>query len=234
MPGSMEGWKRGWPSTVIFDLDGTLVDSAGDIAESLNQLLATRCLSPFSLEEVIDFIGDGISALIKRALSARGCHPNADELSTLLSMFRTIYGGRLTKLTKTYTGVVELVSGLSSNGIALGVCTNKEENLAQGIIDGLSLRDRFAVVVGGMPARPRKPSPLPLLETLSRLGANPQDAIMVGDSSADVHCARNAGVAFVGVTFGYSRTPITSLGARIAIDSYSDFGAACDALRNVR
>ncbi len=232
MQGFLSG--RDWPSTVVFDLDGTLVDSAGDIAASLNQLLAIKGLSPFPVGKVIDFIGNGISALIERAFWARGCRPDADELSALVSTLRTIYGGRLTKLTRTYAGVIELVSDLSSRGIVLGVCTNKEENLAQGIIDGLGLRDRFGVVVGGMPARPRKPSPLPLLETISSLGASPQDAIMVGDGAADVYCARNAGVAFVGVTFGYSRTPITRLGARITIDSYSEFGAACESLRSAR
>lgn len=232
MPDFIQELTKVWPSTVVFDLDGTLVDSAEDIAESLNQLLAIERLPPFSLGEAVDFIGDGISVLIARAFSARGRNPDADEFTRLLSTFRTIYGGRLTQRTRTYSGVVELVAALSAKGVTLAVCTNKEESLAQGIIDGLGLSDCFAVVVGGMPERPRKPSPLPLLEALVRLGAKPRDAIMVGDSAVDMNCARNAGVAFVGVTFGYSRPPITRLGAQVTIDSYSEFPAACELLRS--
>lgn len=220
-----------WPSTVVFDLDGTLVDSSHDLADALNQLMATRGLAPFSVPEVVDFIGNGIPALITRGLSARGHPPDPDEMNALLTTFRSFYVDCLTKSTKPYAGVLELASNLTSRGIALGVCTNKEEALACGIVDNLGLRDHFTVVVGSKPDRPRKPSPVPLLETIAMLGGTPENSIMVGDSAVDVNCARNAGVAFVGVTFGYSRTPLASLGADIAIDHFSEFGAACEFLR---
>jgi phosphoglycolate phosphatase len=216
---------------VVFDLDGTLVDSAGDIAAALNELLARWGLAPFSTGEVIDFIGDGIKALLTKALSARGCPPGTGELSDLVASFQSIYRNGLINSTTLYGGALELIASLSSNGVALGICTNKDEDFALGIVDGLGLRDRFAVVVGGAPGRPAKPSPVPLLEAIARLGGDPQDAIMVGDSVVDLNCARNAGVAFIGVTFGYSRSPLASLGTAIAIDSYSDFAAACDRLR---
>jgi phosphoglycolate phosphatase len=216
----------------VFDLDGTLVDSVGDIAAALNELLSTRGLPPFSNGQVVDFIGDGIKVSLTKAFSARGCSPGPDELSELVATFHSIYGNGLVNLTTPYAGVVDLLSSLNSKGVALGVCTNKEEDFAHAIIDRLGLSDRFSVVVGAAPGRPPKPSPLPLLEAIARLGANPQDAIMVGDSAVDVNCAKNASVAFMGVTFGYSRTPLTSLGADLAIDSYADFDAACDRLRN--
>jgi phosphoglycolate phosphatase len=224
--------EKNWPSTIVFDLDGTLVDSAGDIAAALNGLLSTRGLLPFSTAEVIDFIGDGITVSLTKAFTARGCPPGTDELPALVATFHSIYGNGLANLTTPYAGVVDLLSSLNSKGIALGVCTNKEEDLARAIITRLGLSDCFAVVVGATDSRPPKPSPLPLLEAIERLGGNPQDAIMVGDSVVDVNCAKNAGVAFVGVTFGYSRIPLTSLGAQIAIDRYSDLAAACDSLRD--
>lgn len=224
--------RKDWPSTIVFDLDGTLVDSAGDIVAALNELLLTKELSPFSIREVVDLIGDGIAALLIKAFSARGRPPDGEALELLVASFRSIYGKNLVSSTTPYAGVVDLLRSLSDKGIALGVCTNKEENFACNIVDRLGLGGRFAVVVGGTPGRPPKPSPLPLLETIARLGGNARDAIMVGDSVVDIGCAKNAGVAFLGVTFGYSRTPLTSLGAGIAIDSYVDFPAACDRLRN--
>jgi len=219
-----------WPSAIVFDLDGTLVDSSGDIAAALNELLSINRLPPFSVEEVIDFIGDGVSALVKRAFVARGWSPNADELSAHLVMFRAIYGERLTRLTRAYDGCLDLLSSLKGRGIDLGICTNKEENLARGVIDGLGLRECFRAVVGGTPGRPAKPSPAPLLETIARLGVCPEEAIMVGDSAADLFCARNSDVAFIGVTFGYSRPPMSELGAEITIGNYSEFEAACCSL----
>jgi phosphoglycolate phosphatase len=225
---------KGWPSTIVFDLDGTLVDSVGDIAAALNELLSTRGLPPFSTGEVVDFIGDGIAVPLTKAFTARGRPPGTDELSALVATFHSIYGNGLVNLTTPYAGVVDLLSSLNAKGIALGVCTNKEEDFARTIIDRLGLSGCFAVVVGAAHSRPPKPSPLPLLETITRLKGNPQDAIMVGDSVVDVNCARAAGVAFVGVAFGYSRVPLTSFGAGTTINSYADFAAACDSLRDGR
>lgn len=223
-----------WPSAVVFDLDGTLVDSAGDLAAALNDLLAAEQLAPFSLEEVTGFIGDGITALVQRAFMARGLLVEAGELSAYVVRFKQIYGLRATDLTRPYSGVPELIANLRKRGIAVGICTNKEEGLAQKIVDALGLGSQLNVVVGALPNRPAKPSPVSLLEAVASLGASRAEAIMVGDSAIDMHCARNAGIPFIGVTFGYSRPPMAELSADVTIESYRDFEAACEFLRDRR
>ncbi len=222
---------RRWPSAVVFDLDGTLVDSSGDITASLNELLAIKHLTPFSVGQTIEFVGDGIAMLVERALRAKGYLLVSDELPALVARYHSIYSARLTNSTSMYTGALEIISELRAQGTRIGICTNKTEQLANGVIKGLRLRKYFDAIVGGRGGRPLKPSPIPLLDTLARLGVAAKDTIMVGDSLADVQCARAAGVAVIGVSFGYSRTPMSELGADITIDNYTEFKVACNFLR---
>jgi phosphoglycolate phosphatase len=223
-----------WPSAVVFDLDGTLVDSAGDLAASVNELLAAAQLTPLRVEEAIGFIGNGIAALVQQAFLARGVRLEADELSAYVARFKIIYEARATDLTYPFAGVPELISDLRMRGVAIGICTNKEQDLAQKVVDGVGLRDQFDAVVGGLPGRPAKPSPIPLLETIVSLGASAAEAIMVGDSAIDMLCARNANIPFIGVTFGYCRPPMSELSADITIGSFEEFEAACGFLRDRR
>lgn len=225
------GGEKDWPSAVVFDLDGTLVDSSGDIMASLNELLASRKLAPFSVDRVLDFVGGGIAALVERAFKARNIALSADELPVLVALFHSIYSARLIDLTKTYAGALDVIVALKARGVRIGLCTNKTEDLARGIVEGLGLGKYFDAIVGGGPGRPLKPSPIPLFDTLAHLGVAAPDAVMVGDSGADVKCARAAGVAIIGVSFGYSRIPMKQLGADVTIDSYAEFDVACDSLR---
>lgn len=231
-----DGAKRvpTWPSAVVFDLDGTLVDSAADLIAALNDVLATHRLSPFCVAEATGFIGNGITALVQRGFMARGMWLEADGLSEYVARFRTIYERRSTELTRTFAGVPELISSLRTRGIATGICTNKEEGLARGIVDKLGLQCHFDAVIGGLPGRPAKPSPIPLLETIANLGVSPAEAIMVGDSATDILCARNARIPFIGVTFGYCCPPMSELCADITIAGYQEFEAACGFLRDRR
>jgi phosphoglycolate phosphatase len=222
-----------WPSAVVFDLDGTLVDSAGDLAAALNELLASAHVTPFGVDEVVDFIGNGIAALVQRALAARGLRVEVNALAAHVARFEALYAARATRLTRPFAGVPELIMGLHARGAAVGICTNKEERLARRVVEGLGLQIDVDAVVGGRPGRPAKPSAVPLLETIARLGASPADAIMVGDSEIDMHCATNAGVRFIGVTFGYCRPPMARLGADITIASYDDFDDACGLLQDM-
>jgi phosphoglycolate phosphatase len=220
-----------WPSAVVFDLDGTLVDSAGDLAAALNELLASAHVTPFRVDQVVDFIGNGIAALVQRALAARGLRVN--DLAAHVARFQALYAARATRLTRPFAGVPELIAGLHARGVAVGICTNKEERLARNVVDGLGLRIDVDAVVGGRSGRPAKPSAAPLLETIARLGASAADAVMVGDSEIDMHCARNAGVRFIGVTFGYCHPPMAELRADITIASYDGFDDACGILRDM-
>lgn len=222
--------KRQWPAAVVFDLDGTLVDSVGDITSSINDLLAVTRLLPFSESLVRTFIGDGIDALVERAFTARGVAFSSEELKAAVESFELIYGARLTDKTRAYTGVISAISELREHGVGIGICTNKAEDKAVGVVEGLGLRKYVDVIVGARRGRPSKPSPVPLFDTLEYLGAAAADSIMVGDSVVDVQCARAAGVAMIGVSFGYSQTSMHKLGPDIVIDDYTEFTAACAAL----
>lgn len=219
-----------WPAAIVFDLDGTLVDSAADIASALNKLLAAERLPACSIEETVGLVGGGISSLVERAFGARGGLSGRD-LSCLVALYSELYGLALTAQTREYAGVSRLLHRLHIAGIPLGLCTNKEQQLAERIVSDLALGEFFTVIVGGYPDRPQKPSPLPLLHAISLLGVRPDQAIMVGDSIADIRCAEAAGVTFLGVSFGYSHLPLRDLGAKVVIDCFSKFDAACQALR---
>lgn len=225
------GRKGQWPAAVVFDLDGTLVDSVGDITSSINDLLAATRLSPFSENLVRTFIGDGIDALVERAFNARGVVFSSEELRAAVESYELIYGTRLTDTTRAYAGVVSAISELREHGVGIGICTNKAEDKAVGVVEGLGLRKYVDVIVGARRGRPSKPSPIPLFDTLEYLGVAAADSIMVGDSVVDVQCARAAGVAVIGVSFGYSQTSMRELGPDVIIDDYTEFGAACASLK---
>ena len=217
-------------AAVVFDLDGTLVDSIVDITDALNELLTIKGLAPYSAWEATAFVGSGVSALVERAFETRGQSLTSDELSANVSVYRVLYGARLTRSTRTYDGVVEVISRLRDRGIAIAICTNKEEHLARSIIESLGMREYFTAIVGGMPGRLPKPSPEPLLETVARLGACRESVVMVGDSTADVSCARAAGIKAICVSFGYSQIPVGHLGADRVIDSFAELETACQLL----
>jgi phosphoglycolate phosphatase len=222
---------RNWPLAVVFDLDGTLVDSSGDLTTSLNELLAERQLAPFSRMETIGFVGGGIALLVERALRTRKLDPSPEELLAAVDRYKTVYSGRLTESTHLYDGALDVLDALKVRGVRTAVCTNKTEALARGIIGGLGFNGRIDVIVGGKPDRALKPSPAPLLDALSQLGVKADDAIMVGDSSADVKCAKAANVRSICVSFGFSSIPVRELGADAVIDSYAGFDDACQTLR---
>lgn len=217
-------------SAVVFDLDGTVVDSIGDITDALNELLAIKGLAPYPAWEATALVGSGVAALVERAFETRGQSLTSDELGANVAVYRVLYGARLTRSTRTYDGVVEAISRLGDRGIASAICTNKEEHLARSMIESLGLREHFMAIVGGMPGRRPKPSPEPLLETVARLGVCRQTVVMVGDSAADVSCAKAAGIKAICVSFGYSQIPVKYLGADRVIDSFAELEAACQLL----
>jgi phosphoglycolate phosphatase len=186
---------------VVFDLDGTLIDSAQDIAHALNAALSVRGLPPFSAGEVKAMIGGGVPKLVERALLARGV--SRLGLLPLAADFVRYYRANLTTHTTLYDGARELLEQLLAEGRQLGLCTNKREELVIETLNQLDLAKYFSAVTGERFGRPRKPDPAPLLAVLAELGVPPESAVMVGDSAADAGCARAAGVASVMVSFGY-------------------------------
>jgi phosphoglycolate phosphatase len=205
---------------IIFDLDGTLVDSARDLRDAMNALLAEEGLRQIDLAEVKSMIGDGVAKLVERAVSAtRG---DLSRLPALVTRFLQIYEANASRHTEAYPGVVETLTGLRGLGFALAIVTNKPYAVTIDILEALGLRTYFNAVIGGDTLPECKPHPAPILMALKQLGIEPESALMVGDNYHDVQAARAAGVRAFAVTYGYSHKPHAELGADRLIDTMSE------------
>lgn len=197
---------------VLFDLDGTLVDSAADLMHASNALLAELGRPPVDLAAVRSFIGDGAPKLVERVLAATGGVPAPNEAARCLERFLAIYEADPSAHSALYPGVADTLDRLAEAGLRLGVCTNKPMGATLRLLGDLGIAGRFAAVVGGDSYPTRKPSPEPVLGLLERLEASPEEAVFVGDNEHDVAAARAAGVALVLlVPYGYARVPLDGL-----------------------
>ena len=202
------------PPLVVFDLDGTLVDSLDDLHASVNHALRVVGLPPRSREEIHGFVGEGVRLLLARAVA-----PHDHLVEPALAAWGPHYEAHCVDRTRPYPGVEALLAGA---GRALAVNTNKPGALARRILAGLGLLPRFAAVVGGDEA-PRKPDPTGLREIMARVGATPDETVFVGDSRIDVAVARAAGVPMIAVTWGYgSRAELAAAGATTFAESAAD------------
>ncbi len=218
---------------VVFDLDGTLIDSAPDLHAALNKILGERGRRELELLEATLMIGDGARNLVLRAFTATGEPPvDDDELTALTERFLEIYEYGATAFTVPYPGVEETLQVMLDRGAALGVCTNKPHRATVKILEELGMDRYFAKVVGGdsIPGV-RKPDPRTLHETISGLGGEAADAVMVGDNANDVGAARNAGVPVILIEGGYTGTPASELGADMVVARFSDLPDAMALLR---
>ena len=211
-----------WPKAVVWDLDGTLVDSAPDLAAALNQLLREQGLPGHGVAQVETMIGAGVAKLIERGFVAAGASIAPTTLDLLLPRFLTLYGAGATEETRLFPAAEAVLRRFAEAGVRQGLCTNKPRALSLQILAHFGLAELFAVVVGGDSTAARKPDPLPLRATLDGLRVTAADAVMVGDSRADLDMARALGLPVVLVSFGYSDTPAVELGADAVIESLSD------------
>ncbi len=192
--------------TIIFDLDGTLVDSAADIAVAANAALAGEGLAPVTSEDAAHLIGDGARKAVERAFALRGGPRDEDALDRGTRAFASAYvDPGQPVLGRLYPEVAETLALLAAAGFKLGVCTNKPQAAAHRTLSALGIRDRFHGLVGGDCTPFRKPDPRHLLACLEPLGSRPASAVLVGDSRNDEEAARGAGALFVGVGYGYGR-----------------------------
>jgi len=208
------------PSLLVFDLDGTLIDSAPDMHRAVNLVLADRGCAPLALSEIRTMVGDGASALIARALAARQC-VNTDPAEAL-EQFLAHYEANPTSATSTFPGVADVLGRLTANGLTLALCTNKPGKLTKMIIERLEIERYFARVVAGDSMPFRKPDPRALMEVIDGFGTPKEAAIMVGDSEVDAATANAANVPFILMTYGYHRGPIQDIASIATLDDFGE------------
>ncbi|MBM3488078.1 MAG: phosphoglycolate phosphatase [Alphaproteobacteria bacterium] len=208
------------PAAVVFDLDGTLVDTLPDLLGALNGVLAELARPPLAADDVRLMVGEGAAALIDRGLAATGGAPPGTDRDCLIRRFIAIYAARPAAESRVFPGAVRALDRLAAAGHALGICTNKPQGLSHAVLDGLGLARHFPVVIGGDALPWRKPDARHLGAVLDRLGVAPADAVYVGDSPTDVAAARATGVPVIAVRFGYSRVAPEALGADLVIDHH--------------
>jgi phosphoglycolate phosphatase len=209
-------------SLVVFDLDGTLIDTAHDLVASLNHTIGLEGLDPVGYGDLTYLVGHGGQVMIKRAFALRGREISDGELQRMLSVFVEHYAGAMPGVSAPYPGLVEAMDRLSGAGYALAVCTNKMEMLARRLIEGLGMTARFAAITGGDTFAVRKPDAEHLLGTVRLAGADPARTVMIGDSLNDMLVARNAGVPSIGVPFGYSDVPVAELEPDHVISAFDE------------
>ncbi len=220
---------RHLPAAVVFDLDGTLVDTGPDLTAALNHCLSLVGRPPVALRTVRDMIGLGARKLLDLGLSHTG-DSTPEQVEALYPAFIDYYAANVCLYSQTYPGVVAFLEKLKAANIVLGICTNKPVAMSVALIKTLQLDHYFDVNLGADSLAVRKPDPLHLLTTIDRLGVSADQTVMLGDSMVDVNTAKAAHVPIVAVSFGFSHIPATAFGAEAVIDHYND---ALDAVTRV-
>jgi phosphoglycolate phosphatase len=216
--------------TIVYDLDGTLADTAEDLMATLNYLLGRQGLAPLPVESAGSLLGAGARALIVRGFAAAGKTLDPQTLEALFADYLEYYKVHIADRTRLYPGVDKALTAFARAGWRQAVCTNKIESLAKLLIAKLGIADRFAFVCGQDTFGIGKPDPKPLLETIAASGGARERAIMVGDSGSDIKTARAAGVPVIAVDFGYTDVPVTELGPDRVISHFDELAEACAAL----
>ena len=216
--------------TVVFDLDGTLVDTAPDLINALNYVLDREGLAPIPLAAARNMIGAGARKLIERGLEVDGRNASAADISRLTEDFIAYYAAHIADHSRPFEGLEAALDAMAERGYRFAVCTNKLEWLSKRLLDALDLSPRFAAICGADTFGVSKPDPAILQQTIARAGGHISAAIMVGDAGPDIGVARRAGVPVVGVTFGYTDIPIAELKPDWQISHMRDLPEAVEAL----
>ena len=210
------------PALIVFDLDGTLLDTHADLVESLNHTIADLGLEPVSYDDLTHLVGQGARVMIERACRLRGHPLESAAVPRLLERFVAHYAGNMPGHTEPYPGLVAAMDRLKAAGYRLAVCTNKMESLAFGLLDKLDLVGYFDAITGGDTFEYRKPDARHLTGTIDRAGGDIARTVMIGDSVNDIAVAKNAAVPSIAVPFGYSDVPVSSLDPDVIIMHYDE------------
>ena len=221
------------PRCVVFDLDGTLVDTGPDLTAATNHVLALAGRPAVTVAEVRDMVGLGARKLIERGLAYTG-GGTPEQAESLLQPFLDYYADNVCVESQPFPGVEQALEQLQDAGILIGICTNKPEALSHALIETLGWQRFFPVNIGGDSLPFRKPDGRHILTVVERLGGNPAETVMVGDSAVDVGAARDAGLPVVAVSFGFSSVPAAELEADALIDRYDQLMDALAAVHRVR
>jgi phosphoglycolate phosphatase len=218
--------------TIVFDLDGTLIDTAPDLIDTLNYILAQQGLSAVPFETARTLIGGGAKGMIQRALALEGRECPAAELDRMYDGFITHYAAHIADRSRPFPQLEPALDRLSAAGHRLAVCTNKLEWLALRLLEKLDLARRFAAICGQDTFGVQKPDPKILRSTILRAGGELDQAIMIGDSGTDIRTARAAKLPVIAVDFGYTDVPIASLRPDRIISTFADLPAAIGDLQD--
>ncbi len=205
----------------VFDLDGTLVDTAPDLCIAINALMRREGRREIAVDEMRHLVGNGVGKLVGRAFSRTGTAADPARLDRFVADFLALYGARRDEQSRPYPGVVDTLTKLRNQGVRLAVLTNKPQQSADRLIAALDLARFFGVVLGGGRRDYLKPDARLFAEVIAGLG-HTGPAVMIGDSRPDVETARNAGVPAVLVSYGYSAEPPETLGADALVDRFAD------------
>lgn len=216
---------------MIFDLDGTLVDTLPDLHYAINRVLEEEGLKTLAQEETRLMIGGGARNLIELAFAKREINADTCRINAGFDRFLNYYGAEPTSRSSTFPGVLNVLETLSGRGIGMGVCTNKPQKMAEQVLKGLNISHFFGeAVIGGDTLTLCKPDANHLLAVIKKTGRVPTNALMVGDSETDVSTARNAGVPIIAVDFGYTALPPEKLNADLLISHFDELIPALESI----
>jgi phosphoglycolate phosphatase len=219
---------------VVFDLDGTLVDTAPDLVDTLNIILARESLAPVPFETARTMIGGGARTLIERGLQADGRAGGTVEVDRLYQDFVSHYADHLADRSQPFPNAIAAIEQLAARGCRFAVCTNKLEWLSVKLLEALGISGHFDAICGQDTFGVQKPDPQILLRTILKAGGNAGRAVMVGDSISDIEVARAAKVPVIAVDFGYTETPVAALDPDLVIGDFARLPAAVERLLGLR
>lgn len=216
--------------TIVFDLDGTLIDTAPDLIDTLNVVFTREGLPPVAYETARNLIGGGAQAMIANGIAAEGRMLEPSKLEQMFDDFIAHYSAHVADRSRPFPGLLDALDTLATGGYRFAVCTNKLERLSVLLLEKLELADRFEAICGQDTFGIQKPDPEILRRTIAAAGGAPQHAIMIGDSLTDIRTARAASIPVIAVDFGYSERPVSEYKPDRIISNFAQLPVAIAAI----